>query len=274
MPLCKWVGVTLFLSFYQLGLRVIAKVESPGEKFIVSGDPVKIEEMPYVVSILIAIDWPNNLIICSGSILSNRWVLSTGHCFEDLSVRDGHIKIRAGVDDYSQEGPVIDVKRIVYPRLGTLFIDRDICLLQTFDEIPFSDRVQPVGLPLADEKVESITKVRVAGWGEGGDFILELAASLTAVDLEILELRVCSKYYDYDYRHPETGSIFCAGKDFDPPISTCSGDTGSGGVIRRSDNKTWVIMGVERRNRCRGRTLFVSVPHHITWINKQMRQYS
>lgn len=211
---------------------------------------------------------------CSGSVLNQRWVLTAAHYAIRVPSRDGHFKIRFGIDTFSQEGPVSDIKMaICYTRYYRFpLASNDICLLKTFDEIPFSESVQPIALPLPNETIGSVSSIRVAGWDRTMEFLLdEKTTHLMAVDLPMIGLRECSDN-GRDLTTDEPGSVFCAG-DTELFKGICYGDSGSAAVIRR-DNRTWVALGISSGGNCEGTSLFVSVPYFILWIKRKLRQYS
>ena len=265
----------LFLSFTLVHLSA----PSPREKMIRGGEVINIETMPHSVVIIVPNIWPTELEICFGSILNHRWVLTAAHCVSDKSPRGTYIKIRFGIDSYSQLGPVSDVgKAVCYNRHYYMRIAaHDICLLQTFDEIPFSEKVQPLALPFPNETLESVSMVRVAGWGlksffhPSGDFV---TTRLRALNIPIIGMPECSKHVGIDFTVEEPGMVFCAGDKEEKAGTGCPGDSGSASVVRRSDNSTWVGIGVlQGGNVCGGLSLFPSIPYHTKWI-KKLKQYS
>ena len=130
-----------------LHLSVLVTCQSPREKLIMFGEHIKIETMPHAVAGIVALEWPNDLNYFHGFLIHHRWVLTAAHVFKKMfkrpSFRDSLLKIRFGIDDVSQEGLVSDVRRIVCHEGYKQFMENDICLVQTMDEIPFSDSVQP-----------------------------------------------------------------------------------------------------------------------------------
>ena len=268
VALDKWTAVR---SLALLHLSVLVSAGSPREKFIKYGERIQIETMPHTVAILLVYEWPKFLRICSGSIVTHRWVLSAAHCGTMEKPKADLFKIRFGMDTYSQEGPVSDVKkRVCHPRSKWDFGDADICLLQTFDEIPFSDRVQPVLIPRSSE---AVTQVRVAGWGMNRH--LDYPPYLSAIDLPIISDAECDGYLGGDLAAEEPGTFFCAGKDGDRKSKTpYYGDSGSGAVIRSSDNKSWIALGVTSWGTGNGATVFISVPNYANWIRKTLNKYS
>ena len=267
-------------SLALLHLPVLLKAKSPQEKMIRFGKPVKIETMPHSVAIIIAYEWPGDAIVGSGSIIDHRWVLTAAHCFDDFfkytPTKSRLVKIRFGMNSYLQEGPVSDVIKIIcHERWGTKRVAYDICLVQTIDEIPFSDRVQPALRPLANETVDKFDEVIVAGWGSNEKVAFDVNY-LSAVDLLMITDDECGREFGLDLRKQVPGSFFCAGKnDQLDAKSVCYGDSGSSAVVRRGGNGSWVTLGVTAVALvgCGGVTLFISVSYFNDWITDTLNKY-
>ena len=271
--------------FFQLAIIVssalfhvqeILTAHLPEGQFVMNGEHIKIETMPHSVFVLITFEWPSDVTFCSGSLLSHRWVLTSAHCFRRVSKSTGLVKLRLGMDTFSQEGPMSDVKMVkCHDRFYWKEWSYDVCLLQTFDEIPFSEHVQPAALPFANETVQSLVKVRAAGWGDTASlYAHEPPFLLSAVDLDIVDYDECNR--QYGNLREDRRTYFCAGnlgRGFEMK-SLCYGDSGSSAVVRRH-NRTWVAMGVTCLvNDCEGAVFFVSVPFHVNWIRSTMTRYS
>ena len=269
--------LTIIFSSALFHVQAILTARPPEGQFVVNGEHIKIETMPHSVFVLLGHEWPSDVTLCSGSLLSHRWVLTAAHCLEDFTEGTGLVKVRLGMDTFSQEGPVSDVKMAkCHDRFhGQNKYSYDVCLLQTFDEIPFSERVQPAALPFANETVQSLAKVRAAGWGVTAAIDFAPPFLLSATDLDIVDYDECNRQY-LGRRKEDRRTYFCAGNmgnGFEMK-SLCFGDSGSSAVIKR-DNGTWVAMGVTCLvNHCKGAVFFVSVPFHVSWIRSMMTRYS
>ena len=270
MALGKWDAAHLLVLLH---LSVLVSTQSPREKLIAFGEHIKIETMPHAVVILAAHVWPDSMDLFSGSILTERWVLTSAHTFTDFFVKNsegGNVKIRSGIDHYSQEGYVGNVKRIICHEKYK-DVPYDLCILQTFDQMSYSDRVRASSPPWPNETVNSFTHVRVAGWGMTESE--HLPWELSAVDIPIMDNEECGKALGLELGSLEPGSFFCAGSHEWAAKTPCFGDSGSLAVVRRK-NVSWVALGVTARgNDCAGTTLFMSVPYFKDWIKKYIEMY-
>merc|ERR1711953_1629674 len=65
---------------------------------------VAIKDYPWSVAIIKETSEDNFIIHCSGSILNNRWILTAGHCFDDLEENaSSKFKLKLGTDDWGEE---------------------------------------------------------------------------------------------------------------------------------------------------------------------------
>ncbi|CAK1551540.1 unnamed protein product [Leptosia nina] len=90
--------------------------------------------------------------ICSGSIISEKWVITVAHTLVDLE-KDAKLFVVVGtklVNGTGQSYPVTDT--FVYPKYNaTIILKFDIALLKV-EEIKFDSNVKAIALPKADTK--------------------------------------------------------------------------------------------------------------------------
>merc|ERR1711953_796061 len=141
---------------------------------------VAIKDYPWSVAIIKETSEDNFIIHCSGSILNNRWILTAGHCFDDLKENAASkLKIKLGTDDW---GEVLDDYELqfstqqdhelenffVHPKYSDSNHYYDVALIKTQEDISFNEAVQPICLPITpstDPDNRKNDKVEVAGFG-------------------------------------------------------------------------------------------------------------
>lgn len=127
---------------------------------IVGGKVVDIKDFPYQVSL-------RNLgsHMCGGSIISDRFILTAGHC--TYSKIQLFLRIRAGSTDKSKGGVTYSIKRIIsHPKFDYSNIDYDFALIEVKGKIRYNKNVGPIKLPAQDQEIIDGINCTVSGWGE------------------------------------------------------------------------------------------------------------
>uniref|UniRef100_A0A3B4WQS6 Ovochymase 2 n=1 Tax=Seriola lalandi dorsalis TaxID=1841481 RepID=A0A3B4WQS6_SERLL len=200
---------------------------------------------------------------CGGAILTDRWIMTAAHCFTSVSEFLSGVTVAVGefdrgVDD--EEEQVFRVKTVsVHEKyhhaspmshdIAMVELDRDIqlgCVAFTTGV-----HVQPICLPLPDEKILPQTSCIVGGWGrikEG-----RLPAVLREVRLDLVDPAKCkyvlqtvkgSVLNQGPVRPQAAMTVLCAGPERGGR-DACQGDSGGPLVCPAgSSGGHWVALGV------------------------------
>lgn len=123
---------------------------------IVGGKEAKPGQFPYQVSLRYA-----NSHICGGSIISDRWIVTAGHC---IITNVSNLVAVVGAHRISGDGVVYNLnKAIVHENYDSSTIKNDIALVQTADPIEFSLRIRPIALN--KKHIDGGVSAVVSGWG-------------------------------------------------------------------------------------------------------------
>ncbi|XP_076241295.1 trypsin 5G1 [Calliopsis andreniformis] len=185
---------------------------------IVGGKEVSIEEAPHQVSLQ-----SYGFGFCGGSIISEEWVVTAGHC---MSYPANWISVRAGSATKSSGGSVHKVAEIiVHEKYETNWHgvpENDVAVLRVQTPFKLDKTRRPIQIFKQNEESIPGVKSTVTGWGattEGGS----TTERLQAVNVPIISKQSCSAAYE-DYGGLPSGQICAAvpegGKD------ACQGDSG------------------------------------------------
>ncbi|XP_043513129.1 venom serine protease Bi-VSP-like [Frieseomelitta varia] len=214
---------------------------------VVGGVQAKLGAWPWIA----ALGYRNNLNpsqpkwLCGGSLISARHILTAAHCAvrNDLYVvRIGDLNIRE--DDDGAHPVQIEVEsKIIHPGYDTKAYVNDIAVLRLAREVPFSEHLYPICLPVEDSlRNNNFNRYYpfVAGWGSqqsrgpASDMLLE-------AQLPVVNNDACNEAYS-KFKSEIDNRVICAGfaqggKD------ACQGDSG-GPLMLPQKSTTFYQIGV------------------------------
>ncbi|XP_053160411.1 suppressor of tumorigenicity 14 protein homolog isoform X2 [Hemicordylus capensis] len=214
--------------------------------------------------------------VCGASIISNRWLVSAAHCFQDsdsirYSITSGwtaYMGTRIINKNSNNHIVMRPIKRIiVHPYYDQYISDYDIALLEMEAPVFFNELVQPICLPSSPRVFIYGTVCYVTGWGALKENS-QLAKTLQEAKVKIINQNVCMKLYD----DLITSRMLCAG-NLNGGIDACQGDSG-GPLACLGKGNRWFLTGIvswgegcARRNRP---GVYTKVTALYDWI----RQYT
>ncbi|XP_034255279.1 trypsin-like [Thrips palmi] len=186
---------------------------------IVGGLTADIKDFPFQVSLR-----RDDVIYCGGSILSEHWILTAGHCVYDLHGDLASVKIRVGSTSQSSGGqevglawaathPQFNIRTYVYD-VGLLKVDTPLVLNKV--------SARPTRLVAAGKSLTPGQLLTISGWGRLAINNPDAPDHLLAVMLPNLPLEVCKGLYATRNLLVDD-TMICAGfggKD------SCKGDSG------------------------------------------------
>ncbi|XP_053688653.1 collagenase-like [Sabethes cyaneus] len=229
---------------------------------VVNGQPAAVGQFPYQV--LLKIQLSQGRALCGGSLLSDQWVLTAGHCTQgatSFEVTLGAVDL----NDNENDGRVVvtATEYVRHEKYNPLFATNDVAVVKLPEPVQFNERVQPVKLPTgADSYTDQ--KVVVSGWGlqkNGGS----VAEKLQYAPLTVISNSQCTKTYNPLVVKKTT---LCAqGEDKQSP---CNGDSG-GPLVLENEH---VLVGVVSFGHATGCErgfpgAFARVTSFVDWIKKK-----
>lgn len=225
-------------------------------------------------------------IICGGTILNARMVISAMHCFWDRRYNEPYsptfFRVAAGktFSDFTavESSLSFNVKEIIYVKdkyadYSNNYLG-DIALLILDPMIEFRSGISPICIPYGLELEDKIVPVGwegiIAGFGRTSNNGL-ISERLKSIELPAVERNHCKQ----ETGLPLTSDKFCAGY-LNQGISVCEGDSGGGWVHAKVENgrkihylRGIVSTGVNKDNSCDNNkySTFTNILHYDEFIS-------
>nr|XP_015835202.1 PREDICTED: serine protease H115 isoform X1 [Tribolium castaneum] len=177
----------------------------------------------------------DSAVFCAGALLSNRWILTAGHCVENGT----EFVITLGSNSLSDDDPnrlnVSTSNYFLHPEFNRTTLDNNIALLELRQNIEFNDYIAKIHLPV--KAYGSDVNVVAIGWGQVSDLEPGPVDHLNYVDLVTISNEHCKIYFGPHV----TDNVVCVNGIFNE--GPCVGDSGSP-LIYYLDDRHPIAIGV------------------------------
>ncbi|XP_064538848.1 brachyurin isoform X2 [Drosophila montana] len=204
---------------------------------IISGQRAAAGQFPWQV-ILKRDEWDD--LLCGGSIISNSWVLTAGHCAygrDSLYLVFGTVELNA-----EQALNMTSTQLFVHPNYNDK-MNNDVALVQLPQPLIFSSSVQPIQLVSSSQSANSYvgTQATIAGFGLIDDEYLDYSQELLYAQVQIIANDKCLTIFGAGV---VLDSTICAEGNAGSNMSTCSGDSGGPLIVYSSSAGGWIQIGI------------------------------
>lgn len=260
---------------------------------IVGGDVAYEGEFPWNVAIFIRELDGDVVHECGGSIISDLYILTAAHCFENL--RPSNYLIGVGSNDLSAtvKHEVEEIK--VHPNYDNHQFYNDIALVRLKKKLTFNEAVRPICLPFDYLSSQSTSikspyneTVTISGWGFT-EYNGQRSRILLKADLNLMPREMCNQTYSrLESRRISRGitdDFICAGTP-DGKKDACQSDSG-GPLIAKLETNDQVEPGWESKfvqigivsfgYKCGVRGypgVYVNVYKYLSWIVDSIKEPS
>ena len=170
---------------------------------IIGGKNVKKGEFPFSV---VVTDSDIEYVECSGSIINDRWILSTADCAFDGTFKRAFV----GITDLNEANETNEVKieKAIHHRFNNGNGIYNIGLLKTAQPMSKVGEVNPVCLPFDNANLAIGERAIIIGYGSDNSTVFwENTGKLRAATVKILPDSSCKSFYTQAYSSYHTCAL-------------------------------------------------------------------
>ncbi|XP_055604289.1 chymotrypsin-2-like [Uranotaenia lowii] len=175
---------TLLLAKDIWGAEVPLQLDDNYVNRVVGGQEAAEGSVPYQVSLQLK-GFGHN---CGGAIISDRWILTAGHCVEYQSTEK--LTVLVGTNSLKEGGQQYAIDKFITHKYHDVpQFANDIALVRLKEKLQFSETVQPI--QYWEKEVDEGREVTLTGWGRtsaGGP----IPTKLQTIQLKTLSNDECS----------------------------------------------------------------------------------
>ncbi|XP_019552230.3 uncharacterized protein LOC109422049 [Aedes albopictus] len=255
---------------------------------IVKGEPASsVGEWPWHASIWHRITHGTYVYVCGGTLLSELYVLTAGHCVSKegnalnerlITVQVGSVRQNLLLNGFPVQNLGV-AENILHEEFALRSFQADVAMLVLETKVAFNEFVRPACLPDAggtsDGKELYGRQAVAVGFGKTEQ--AETSYVLRKIRLPIVDYVTCLESNRKVFGSTLSAGVLCAGHRNGSTI--CNGDSG-GGLLTEDDGGRWVLRGVISFSAQRGwndtscsltdYSAFVNVAYYGRWIRYVM----
>uniref|UniRef100_A0A914E8C3 Peptidase S1 domain-containing protein n=1 Tax=Acrobeloides nanus TaxID=290746 RepID=A0A914E8C3_9BILA len=225
--------------------NVFPQTRGAGLERVIGGRESHSGDWPWLGSLYVKYQNGTVKFICTGSILSPRFVLTAAHCVKNEAKlypkHTSQLFLRVGSEDRTKGGTIVNVS-IPYVHPGySISNQHDIALLQLQSDLVFNTKIAPVCIA-KEYKEEPYDYGFIVGWGWSLDDTNNISYSPVVHEntVPFQPIELCKQYFDKPtYSEVDPAIQICAGALMH---GTAQGD--SGGPLLINKKGSWNLVGI------------------------------
>ncbi|XP_065363276.1 chymotrypsin BI-like [Calliphora vicina] len=231
--------VVILLVLFTLYIKQVQTIAT--NERIISGSQAAVNQFPWHV--LLKRD-EFDVLLCGGSLISNSWVLSAAHCFNNIT---SVFLVFGTIDLYNDDINMTSTAIFKHPHFDAETFHHDISLIQLPQALNFSNSIQAIELITCAQAEHDFigTPAIITGFGQLDDEDDGLPDILQWAPVEIVNTSSCAEVFGDDLAMDT--HICTSGY-----TSICDGDSG-GALVWLNDYDSFVQIGINSFvavNRC------------------------